>query len=150
MFLARYTDRREKEKAIRHYETALGIASRFDWRGILFWNHHALARLSYNEREFDDATAQIELAKPYTVNEPYNLGRVMELQAQVWYGQFRLKDATLEALHALEIYEKLGAAKGVGNCRDLLEKIGEAGWDPASSSKEAVESQSAGFMVSFW
>ena len=70
----------EKEKAIHHYEMALGIASHFDWHDILFSTHYALAQLSYDGSEFGDATCiQIELAKPHAVNESYKLGRAMEL-----------------------------------------------------------------------
>ena len=66
-----------------------------------------------------------ELAKLYAVNDPYNLGFAMKLQAFVWYLQSRFEDAKSEALHALEIYERLGAIKDVGHCRDLLQKISE-------------------------
>ena len=118
-----YRSKGEKEKAIHHYEIALGIASRSNWHDLLFWTHYELARLSLEGREFDDATIQIELAKPHAVNEPYEHGRAMEFQAQVWYEQLRLEDAKSEALHALEVYEELGAGTDAGDCRDLLKMI---------------------------
>ena len=121
-----YRSKGQKEKAIHHYKTALGIASRFNWRTILFWNHDALARLFYNGCEFDNATAQIELAKPHAVNDPYKLGRAMGLQAQVWYEQRRLEDAKSEVLQSLEILEKVGAMKDAGSYRHILQKIEEA------------------------
>ena len=112
----------EKEKAIHHFETALGIASRFSWHNILFWTHYTLAQLSFDDHEYDGATAQIELAKSHAVNEPYDMGRAMEVQATVWYQQLRLEDAKSEALRALDIYESLGATKDAGRCRDLLRR----------------------------
>jgi hypothetical protein len=38
----------------------------------------------------------------------------MELQAQIWYKQDRLEEARSEALRAIDIYQKLGAANGRG------------------------------------
>jgi hypothetical protein len=61
---------------------------------------------------FDDAHAHIEQAKSHTVNNTYSWVARSLLQAQVWYRQQdRLEDAKSEALRALEIFEKLGAAK---------------------------------------
>ena len=129
-----YQSMGEKEQAIHHFEKALGIASRFDWHDALSSTHIGLAVLFFNGREFDDATAQIELAKPHAVNQPYKLGRAMEFQAHVWYSQLRLEDAKSEALYALEIYEDLGAAKDAKDCMYLLQRI-----------EEKVKNQSAGF-----
>jgi tetratricopeptide (TPR) repeat protein len=36
-----YRSKGEREKAIHHFETALGIASNFNWRDQLFWNHYS-------------------------------------------------------------------------------------------------------------
>ena len=47
----------------------------------------------------------------------------MELQAWIWYKQHRLEGARSEALGAADIYEKLGAAKDVEDCRKLLQWI---------------------------
>ena len=38
----------------------------------------------------------------------------------------REKDAQLEALHALDTFEKLGAANGAEDCKGLLRQIEEA------------------------
>ena len=46
----------------------------------------------------------------------------MRLQAEVWYGQGRLEDATPEISSALEVFENLGSTEAVA-CRDILEKI---------------------------
>ena len=96
------------------------------WPGTLFWTHYALAQLFRNERKFDDAHVHIERAKVHNVNNAYRLARAIEFQATVWYEQHELEEAKSEALHVLEIYEKLGAAGGVENCRDLLQKIERA------------------------
>ena len=129
-----YRSKGEKEKLIHHYETALGIASHLDSHDLLFWTHYELAKFSYDGRELDDATAQIELAKPHGANDPYKLGRAMMLQACVWHSQLRLEGAKSEALHALEIFENLGAAKDVKDCRNLLQWI-----------EKTVENQSPDF-----
>ena len=113
----------EKEKAIEHFKTALEIASPFNWPDVLFWCHHDLARLFRDEGELDEANVHIKRAKPHAVNQPQCLGCAMYLQATVWRRQHRLEDAKTELLHALEIFETVGAAKDAENCRDLLEKV---------------------------
>jgi tetratricopeptide (TPR) repeat protein len=80
-----YTSKGEREKAIHHFETALGIASSFNWHDLLFWIHYDLAQLFSEESKFDDAHAHIEQAKSHVVNDAYLLGRATELQAQIWY-----------------------------------------------------------------
>ena len=113
----------EKEKAIQHFETALEIASPFNWSDVLFWNHHDLAQLFRNEGELDEANAHIKRAKPHAVNQPQWLGCAMYLQATVWRRQRRLEDAKMELLHALEILETVGAAQDAQECRNLLERV---------------------------
>jgi tetratricopeptide (TPR) repeat protein len=113
----------EKEKAIHHFETAIEIASPFNLHEELYWIHYSLAQLFLNQNEFDNANAQIERAQSHAVSDLYGLGRAMDLQARVLYQQGRLEDAKSEALRALETFEKLGAAKVAGACRDLLQKV---------------------------
>jgi hypothetical protein len=48
------------------------------------------------------------------------------MQAQVWYRELKLEDAKSEASDALQIYEKLGLAKDVRDCRHILQKVEEA------------------------
>ena len=115
--------RREKGKAIRHFETAIGIATRFNWHDELFWIHVNLARLFRDEEEFDNANAHIEQAKSLAIGNTYNLGRAMEGQGRIWRRQGRLEDARSETLRALEVFERLGAAVAVRDCRDLLKVI---------------------------
>ena len=108
-----YQSKGDTEKAIHHYEVAIGIASPFAWHDALFWLHYELARLLRGEGRFNDVHAHIENAKLHTASSAYHLGLVVELQALVWYGQHRLEEARSEALRAADIYEKLGAAEGV-------------------------------------
>ena len=86
------------ERAVHHYEPALGIVSsqlgRFD-----------------NESRFDDAHAHIEQAKSHTVHSVYYLGRATELHTKIWYKQRRLEEGMSEALRAADAFEKLGPVK---------------------------------------
>ena len=121
-----YRSMGKKMKAIDHFKAALQIARPLNWHDELFWIHDSLAMLFQDEHEFDDANAHIDQAKSHTVDSPYNLGRAMEFQAEVWYQQRRLEDSKLEALRALEIFEELGSTEDAGNCRNLLRKVEQA------------------------
>ena len=50
--------RAEIEKAINHFETAIGIASSFGWADPQFRNHHYLAQPFFGECKFDDAPSR--------------------------------------------------------------------------------------------
>ena len=113
----------EREKAIYHFETVLGIASSFDWHGLLFWVHYSLAQLFFDEDGFDDAHAHVERAKSHAVDNAFFLGRAMELQAGFWYTQHRFEEAKFEVLRAAAAYEKVGAAMDMERCRRLLQDI---------------------------
>ena len=118
-----YRSKGERDKAVHHYETALGIASRFCWNSQLFWVNFSLAEMFLAEHGFGDAHAHIEQAKLHAVNNTYNLGRAILLQAQAYYRQDRLEDATSETLRALEVFERLGASGELGDCEVLLNDI---------------------------
>jgi tetratricopeptide (TPR) repeat protein len=118
-----YQSKSNPEKAIYHFEVALGIASTFNWHGELFWVHYSLAEISLDEGGFDDANDHIESAKSHTAISAYSLGFAMELQAEIWYQQRRLEEAKSEVLRAADVYEKLGATKDVEDCRKLLRKM---------------------------
>ena len=120
-----YLYKGNKEKAVRHLEAALGIASPLNWHSQLFWIHKTLADLFRDEDEFNNANAHIERAKSHVAGHPYKLGRAMEVQAQIWFRQGRFENAKFEATYALEIYEKLGAEKDAEYCRDLLQTLNE-------------------------
>jgi len=113
----------EREKAIYHFEAALGIASRFDWHSLLFWVHYSLALLFSDEDRFGDAHAHVERAKSHAVDNAYYLGRAMECQAGFWYKQHRFEEAKSEVLRAAVAYEKAGAAMDLEYCRRLLQGI---------------------------
>jgi len=86
----------------------------------LFWDHCHLAYLFRIEDRPDDAQAHIEHAKSHAVNNEYNLGSVMGIQAGIWYSQDRLGEARAEVLRVVEILDKLGAASDAENCRGFL------------------------------
>jgi tetratricopeptide (TPR) repeat protein len=132
-----YRSKGDKGKAIHHFKTALKLASPFDWQDQLFWIHYSLAFLFRDEHEYSDARAHVEQAKSHAAENHYNLGRAMEMQALIWHRQRRFEDTKLEALGALEMFEKLGAAREAKRCRDFLQVV-EEGMKaslPVSSSK---------------
>ena len=115
----------DSEKAIRHFKTALGLASSFNGLNLLFWIHFDLARLFFEQSSFDDANAHIQQAKLYAVNnhDSYTLAGATGLQALVWYRQRRFEEAEPEALRAIDAFEKLGVAKSVDLVRNLLQQL---------------------------
>ena len=131
-----YQFRGETKRAIDHFEAALGIASSSNWHDELFWGHLSLAQLFRNDGRLDDANGHIERAKSYMVNSPYYVGCAMETQASIWYHQSRLEEARSEALRATDVYEKLGAAGDIKECRKLLQYIEEElGTPPVASGQ---------------
>jgi len=124
----------DTEKASHHFEVALGIASSFDWPDQLFWIHHHLACLFFDQGRFDDAYAHIECAKSHAVNA-YYLARAMKQQATFWCDQRKLEESKSEALHAVEVFEKLGATRDVEECRKLLQRINEETNSPIFSDE---------------
>ena len=115
-----------KEEALRHFNIALGIASPRNWDDQQFWIRFDMAQLFQGERDYDNANAQIERARSHTAHDIYKLGRIMKLQAEVWYSQQRIGAAKSEAVHALENFEKIGAARDAEFCRTLLEVVERA------------------------
>ena len=115
--------RGKEGKAIQHFEAAIGIASPFDWHNQLFWAHCALASLYKDKNKWDNAQSHIEQAKSHAIDDTYNLGRTMHLQAEIWYGQSRLEEAKAEILRALDTFEKLGATHDLSVCRYILRTI---------------------------
>ena len=113
----------ETEKAIDHFKIALETASSFNWHYQLLWIHHSLANLYFNKSRFDDAHAHIERAKSHAANNTYLLGRMVKDQAQFWYMQRKFEEARSAALHAADIFGRLGATKKGERCRALLRNI---------------------------
>ena len=127
--------RGETEKAINHFETAIGIASSFGWADPLFWNNYCLADLLFGEERFDDAHAHAERAKSHATHDPYNLGRARELQAGFWYERSMLKEAESEVMRATGVYKRIGATMDTERCSALLRKIEEASRKTDSNGK---------------
>ena len=125
--------RGETEKAIDHFETAFGIATASNWHNQLFWIHYSLAELFFDRNRFDDAHTHIEHAKSHAIDDPYLLGRATELDARFWHRQGKLEEAGFEALRAVDVYEKIGAAKDVEDCQAILRAIEVALSKPTDS-----------------
>ena len=130
-----YQSKGEIEKAIHHFGIALAIATPFNWNESLFWTNCRLARLFRDEGRFEDAQAHLEHAKSHAVNGTYQMARAMEEQARLWYKQHKLEEARTEVLRAADIYDGIGAAKDVEDCRGLLRKI-ERELDTASGQSD--------------
>jgi len=118
-----YGSKGNTEKAINHFEVALGIASSFNWRVQLFWIHFRLAMLFIRQETFGDAQAHIENAKSYVADDAYSFGLAAYLQALCWSRQRRLEEARFEASRAVDILERLGATERLEDCRRLLRII---------------------------
>ena len=130
----------ETEAAIKHFEIALGIASSFNLPHLQFWHHYSLARLFLDKGRFDDAYAHVEHSKSHAVDDECNLGRAMDLHADILLGQGRFEEAKFEVLGAAEIFEKLGAAQDMEDCRGLLRRI-EEGINPVITHELDSESE---------
>ena len=115
-----YRSKGEREKSIQYFEVAIEIASPFNWHTELFWTHHFLAALFCDEGAFDDAHVHIGRAKSHAVGREYCLGRAAEAHAKIWHQQGKVGEARFEFLRAKEIYEKLGLAADVQDCKDVL------------------------------
>jgi len=120
-----YCSKGVTKKAIHHLEVALGISTPFNWLNLLFWIQYSMAQLSSAEGRFDDAHVHVEQAKLHATNgnDTYTLARAMWLQAEVWHTQHRFEEAKSEALGAVEMFEKLGAADDLRLARELLQQI---------------------------
>ena len=112
----------ETERAIKHFETALRIASSSNWHCEQLWTFHSLARLFRDQGRLDDAHAYIERAKSHVVNA-YDLGHTMGLQAEIWCKQGKLEEAEAEILRAIDVFTKLGDAMDLEDCRNILQLI---------------------------
>jgi len=130
-----YQSKGDRKKAIYHFGVALEIASSFNWLYELFQVDFSLTQLFLDEGRFDDAQAHVEQARSHAVDHAYYLGCAMVLQARVWHGQRRVEEARSEALRAMDVFEKLGAAKKIEGCRKLLRDIQQELDGPAASAQ---------------
>ena len=136
-----YRSKGEVEKAIHHYNMTLEVASSSDWHDELFGVYYSLAGLFCDQGRFNDAHSHIEHAKSHAANDPYKMGRAVELQAGVWFKQCRFEEARLEAQCARDIYEKIGAAKDVEDCIVLLQAIQKELGSPLASGQSDNDSE---------
>ena len=120
-----YQSKGETEKAIYHFEEALAIADAFNWNDLLFVVHFSLMELFLDERMLVDAQVHVEHAKSYAVNNTYRLGLTTEKQAKLWYIQGRLEESEAEVLRAIDMFEKVGAARELKRCEGHLWRIEE-------------------------
>ena len=118
-----YTSKMEREKAIHHYEIALGFASTSNWHDQLFWTHNSLARLFREQGEFDKAHTHINQAKEHAVDNKYLLARAIDAHGWIWYRQGRHEAAVSETLRAIEMYGKLGATQDLEDCTYFLRQV---------------------------
>ena len=116
-----YRSRGEREKATHHLQTALKIASSFNWDESLSSIHFDLAMLFHDEDELDNAHAHMEQAKLHMVDNTYELGCLLYEHARMYYHQHMLDDATSEALRAFDIFNKLGLTNGSEEHRRHIE-----------------------------
>ena len=112
-----YNVKRNREKAIRHFQIALGIASSHKWDSGAFWIYFPLITLFAEKERFDDANAHLERAKLHAVNNPSDSAHVISLQAYIFLHQRRYGEARFEGLRAVEAFEKIGAAVDAARCR---------------------------------
>ena len=128
-----HRSRGETEKAIEHFETAIGIASPSGWLDPLFWSNYSLAELFFGEGRFEDAHVHIERAKSHATGDRHWLARAMELQAGFWYEECKFEEARTEALGAVDLYESLGATKYLEYCKTILRNSEEKMKTPVAS-----------------
>ena len=118
-----YQTKGETEKAVHHFEIALGISSTLNQAEQLFWVHSNLAEIFIEQGKFEDAQTNIEHAKSPAVNNTYFLARISVLQADLWYRQDMFGEARSEALAALDVFEKLGSVECAELTRRYLQQI---------------------------
>ena len=119
-----YRAKGNPEKAIDHFEVAIGIASSRNWHNEACWIHNSLVGLFAEEGRFEDANAQLERAKLHAVNNASNLANAMALQAYIFHHQRRFGEAESGALRAVEAFEKIGATGGAKYWRQVFSDLG--------------------------
>ena len=122
-----YRSEGETEKAVHHYEIALGIASTLNRAEDLFWVHFSLAVLFIQRDRLGDAQNHLEHTKTFAVNNTFLLARASLLRAKLRYKQDMFEEARSEALATLDVFEKLGSVNNAESARRLLQQI-DARW----------------------
>ena len=116
-----YKSRGETEAAVRHHETALGIASSLD-SGEQIAVLRCLVHLLLGVERFDDVQVHLERFKSHSFKNPYDLGWTMALQAISWSKQGRFEEAKSEILRAITVFEKTGGGS-LTKCIGILGEI---------------------------
>ena len=131
-----YQSKGDTEKAIHHFRVALEIGSPLNYHTVLFWIHYSLAELFFEQGAFDGAHAHVERAKSHAVNNQYQylLGRALLLRARFLDQRHSLDEAKSEALHALEVFERLGAADDMEETREFLGELDLELFTPVESA----------------
>ena len=112
-----------REKAIDHYEASLRITSALNLYDQLSETHLCLADLYFGGDKLNAAQTHVEHARLHARNNMLLLSTAFYISARVLSAQDRPEEAKSEALRALGICKKLGAAAGVEQARQLLEEI---------------------------
>ncbi|KAF9643833.1 hypothetical protein BDM02DRAFT_3191163 [Thelephora ganbajun] len=97
--------------------------------------HRSLVYLFLSQGRLDDTWVHIEHIKSHAVDDPHRLGFTIVLQGSLWCQERRSEDAKSEILRAVDVYERLGAAKALGFCRMLLWGIEGEMNEPATSGE---------------
>ena len=118
-----YSYKGETEKAMHHFEIALGIATALGLPNDSFWIHHSLAKIFSNQNRFEAAHDHIERAESYAANNIYTFGRATELRARLWLQQRMFEKARLETSRAVDAYGKVGFTTAIERCGTLLRAI---------------------------
>ena len=120
-----YGSKGKTEKAIHHFKVALRIVSSFNSLTLWLLSHYALVLLFARAGKFDDAHTHIEHTKLHATNsnDEYFLAQATKVQALFWHIQHRFEEAKSEALHALNVFDKLGASNNAEEVRGLLRQI---------------------------
>ena len=113
--------RGEMEASIRHFNSALGIASSLgleDKKAQICW---CLAKVFANNVRFCDAEVYLERSRPYMENHPFTPYMVTALRAYVWSGQGRFEEAKSELLRIIGAYEGGAPREGLKEASDILD-----------------------------
>ena len=109
--------------AIHYFEATIDIASPLGYGSMMSQAHLSQAQLYGLVDMFSEAHAHIKPAEVHAGNRTSLLGRVFKVDIALLRTQSRFEEAKSEALHALALFEKLGAADQVDEVRETLDGI---------------------------
>jgi len=135
------------EAAINHFEIVLGITSCLNLHNLQFWSHYSLAKLFSAEGRFGDAYTHVEHSRSHAANDTYNLGIAMYLHADILCEEGRFEEAKSEVSCAAETFEKLGAARDLYWCRNLVRRIEEGMNNPVATHEPDSDSELLGTVL---